>query len=218
MEGIGLENTPQYDPYEDVTQNEQTFQQLAEELEPMPEVGYHYIGAKILLPRGDEMARGHVVAHSGNANGNAMDRVHTNLILDTRKYQVVFARGKVTELITNIIAESMYAQHDADGNEYLLSYLLVDYHKDDKAISLLDQQTTVRGRSVTCMTTASWQICCQWKDGSASWEKLFKLKESHLMQIAEFAVFQGIDHKPAFNRWVKHVLKKRGRKIASIRK
>ena len=39
--------------YDDETQNEQTFPQLAEELEPMPEVADHYTGAKILLPRGD---------------------------------------------------------------------------------------------------------------------------------------------------------------------
>ena len=45
-----------YDPYEDETQSEQTFLKLAEELEPMPEVGDHYIGAEILLLRGDKMA------------------------------------------------------------------------------------------------------------------------------------------------------------------
>ena len=61
LENIGLENTPQYDPYEDETQNEQMIPQLAEELEPMPEVCDHYIGAKILLPRGDKMTMGHVV-------------------------------------------------------------------------------------------------------------------------------------------------------------
>ena len=38
LEDIGLENTPQYDLYEDEKQNEQTFPQLEEELEPMPEV------------------------------------------------------------------------------------------------------------------------------------------------------------------------------------
>ena len=38
------------------------------------------------------------------------------------------------------------------------------------------------------------------------------------MQTAEFAVAQGIDHEPAFNWWVKHVLKKRDRIITSIRK
>ena len=41
LEDLGLEDTPQYDPYEDETQ------------EPTPEVGDHYIGAEILLPRGD---------------------------------------------------------------------------------------------------------------------------------------------------------------------
>ena len=44
------------------------------------------------------------------------------------------------ELITNVIAESMYAQCNADRNEYLLLDLLVDYKKDDKAIFLTEQQ------------------------------------------------------------------------------
>ena len=69
------------------------FPQLAKELEPMPEVGDHNTGAEIMLPRGDKVARGHVVAQSHDANGNIMDRAHTNLILDTRMYQVEFAGG-----------------------------------------------------------------------------------------------------------------------------
>ena len=48
---LELESTQQYDPYEDETQNEQKFLQLAEELEPMPEVGNNYMGAEMLLPR-----------------------------------------------------------------------------------------------------------------------------------------------------------------------
>ena len=115
LEDLGLEDTPQYDLYEDETQNEQTFPQLAEELEPMPEVGDLYIGAEILLPRGDQMARGHVVARSRDANGNVMGRSHTIPILDTRMYQVEFAGGEVTELTANVIAESMYAQCDLEG-------------------------------------------------------------------------------------------------------
>ena len=59
LEKLGLENSPQYDPYEDETQNEQSFPQLAEELEPMPEMGDYYLGANKLLS-----ARGHVVARS----------------------------------------------------------------------------------------------------------------------------------------------------------
>ena len=38
------------------------------------------------------------------------------------------------------------------------------------------------------------------------------------MQTANFAVAQGIDHGPAFNWWVKYVLKKRDKIIASTRK
>ena len=164
LEDLGLEDTPQYDPYEDETQNDQSFPQLAEELEPIPEVGDHCIGAEILLPRGDQMAKGHVVARSRYAKGKVMGKSHINPILDMRMYQVEFTGGKVTELTANVIAESMYVQCNSEGNEYLLLVALIDYHKDNKAISLSDQQT---------------QICCQWKDGTTSWEKLSELKEPH---------------------------------------
>ena len=42
--------------------------------------------------------------------------------------------------------------------------------------------------------------------------------ESYPGQLSEFAVAQGIDHEPAFDWWVKHVLKKGDRIVASIRK
>ena len=80
----------------------------------MPEAGDQYIGAEIMFPRGDQMARGHVVAQSGNASGNIMGRAHANHIMETRLYQVEFNRTKVTELTANVIAESMDAQCDAN--------------------------------------------------------------------------------------------------------
>ena len=43
LEDIGLESTPQCDLNEDETLNEQTFPQLVEELEHMPEVVDCYI-------------------------------------------------------------------------------------------------------------------------------------------------------------------------------
>ena len=78
-----------------------------------------------------------------------MGRAHVNPIMDTRLYQVEFADGEVTELTANIIAELMYAQCNADGNEYLLLDTLVDYCKDNKLISLTDQQISVQGRPIT---------------------------------------------------------------------
>ena len=44
---------------------------------------------------------------------------------------------------------------------------------------------------------------------------LIQSKIFHLVQTAEFAVAQGNDHKPAFNSWIKHMLNKRDRIVAS---
>ena len=73
----------------------------------MTVVGDHYIGAEILLPRGDQMARDRVVACSCDASRSVMGRAHTNPILYTRMYQVEFPGGKVTKLIANVIQMEM---------------------------------------------------------------------------------------------------------------
>ena len=158
----------------------------------MPEGGNYYIGAEILLPRGDVMARGHVVARTRDANGNLMGKSHTNPIFNKRTYQVEFAGDEVTKFTTNVIAESVYAKCNLEGNEYLLIDALVDYHRDNNAISQPDQQTTVWGKTVTHTTTAGWQICCQWKDGSTLWEKLSELNKSHPVQTAELLLHRGL--------------------------
>ena len=51
LKDIGLENTQQYHLYKDQIQNEPTFSQVAENLEPMSDMGDHYIGEEILLSR-----------------------------------------------------------------------------------------------------------------------------------------------------------------------
>ena len=60
-----------------------------------------------MLLRVDNMARGHVLAQRGDTRGKTMGRAHANLILETRLYQVEFARGVVSELTANVFAESM---------------------------------------------------------------------------------------------------------------
>ena len=82
-----------------------------------------------------------------------IDRAHKFCILDTRMSQVKFTEGAITELTTNIIAESMYTQCNADGKEHILL--------DDKSIFLEQKQTRISGRPVTCKTTAGWKIYCQ---------------------------------------------------------
>ena len=119
LENIGLENTLQHDSYEDETQNEQTFHQLAEDLDSMPHT------ADLLLPRGDQMARGHVITQSDDASGNFMCRAHVNPIHDAKRY-------KLSEL------EKRSQNCKADGNGHQLLDSLIYYQKDKKSISFTD--------------------------------------------------------------------------------
>jgi hypothetical protein len=59
-------------------------------------------------------------------------------------------------------------------------------------------------------------LCCQWKDDSTYWESLADLKKSHPIETAEYAVTKGLDHEPAFNWWVPHVLRKRDQIISLV--
>ncbi len=153
-----------------------------------------------------------------DVDGNLKGTANANPILDTREYTVTFDDGDITELTANFIAESMYAQCNPDGNEYVLLDSIIDYRRLDTATKLSDQ-TVVRnsGQTFKQRNTIGWQLCCQWKDGSTSWEQISDLKESHPVQTAEFALTVGINHKPAFNWWVPHVLKKRDRIISLVK-
>ena len=110
----------------------------------------------------------------------------------------------------------MYAQCDAEGNQFLLLDDIVDYKKDGHAVAHSDRYVHLQGRKKTRKTTKGWHLCVQWKDGTMTWERLADLKESNPVQVAEYAVTQGIDHEPAFAWWVPFTLKKRDRIIASV--
>ncbi len=51
-----------------------------------------------------------------------------------------------------------------------------------------------------------------------SWENLRDLKESHPIETSEYVKIIGVDHEPAFNWWVPHVLKKRDQIISLVKK
>ena len=74
------------------------------------------------------------------------------------------------ELTANLIAESMYAQCDHDGNQYLLLADIVDHRSMDNAIKISYKKVApADGRTYLRRSTVGWQLCCQWIDGSTSW-------------------------------------------------
>jgi hypothetical protein len=159
-----------------------------------------------------------VISRKRNADGNTVGWAHDWPILDTRTYDVEFNDGTIAKLRANKIAECMYAQCDPRGNQYVLLDCFVDFDKSLTAISLADQNIVMKGHPSKRRNTYGWKICCQWKDGSMTWESLKDLKESHPLEMAEYAITQGIDHEPAFNWWVPQVLRLRKRIISLVKK
>ena len=128
---------------------------LGKEPEVAPKWGDRYVNAEILLLRGDTMARGWVVCQKHDASGNPIGRSNQNPILDMHLYEVEYPGGEMTELATNIIAESMYAQCDVNRNEYLLLEAFINHRKSGSALSAEDQKTVMKGQSLRKSTASS---------------------------------------------------------------
>ena len=99
-------------------------------------MGDQYVNAETLLPRVDRTATGQVVCRKHYADGNPIGTSNQNPILDTHLYEVEFPGGEMTKLAMNIIAESMYAQCDLNGNDYLLLKAFVHCRKNASALSV----------------------------------------------------------------------------------
>ena len=191
--------TPDFDYYED--DDVDGFEGTPDEiLPPTPEAGDNYVGARLRLPCGDREAMGRVAKRARDNDGNPIGRANQNPILDTREYIVEFEDGTQAELAANVIAQSMYAQCDPEGNAYVLFDSIVDYKRDSTAMNKNDQVARkADGRTYMRRSTVGWKLCVQWKDGSTSWERLADLKETHPTEVAEYAVAQDIADAPTFN-------------------
>eukprot|EP00804_Cyclotella_cryptica_P023948 CCRYP_010054-RA/>CCRYP_010054-RA protein AED:0.31 eAED:0.32 QI:0/0/0/1/0.5/0.33/3/0/420 len=152
-------------------------------------------------------------------DGSLVGTAHANPALNTCIYEVRFPNGRTEELAANVITEAVYAQCDADGNQYVLLDAIVDYHKDPSmAFARKDQVLVIDGKKIVKRSTKGWDLCCEWTDGSTSWQKLSNFKESHPLQVAEFAFAAQIADEPAFNWWRNWVLKKRDRIISFVKR
>ena len=59
-------------------------------------------------------------------------------------------------------------------------------------------------------------MCVKWKNGTTTWEQLINLKQSYPLELAEYAIAQGIDRTPAFPLWMPYVLRKRKQILAAV--
>ena len=114
----------------------------------------------------------------------------------------------------------MLTQVDSDGMSTTLMEAIVDHRRDQsKALHHQDKYVqTKNGRHHLRKTTKGWELLIKWKDKSESWIKLADMKESHPVEVAEYARARGIDKEPAFKWWVPHTLKKRQVILAALKK
>ncbi|KAL7475891.1 hypothetical protein ACHAW6_001785 [Cyclotella cf. meneghiniana] len=169
--------------------------------------------ANELLLGGDKHKLTRVLHQIHHSNGMPVGTTHKQPAMDTHVNEVRFPDGRTKELAAKTITEAVYAQCNPDGNQYIMLDAIMNYRKiPDVAISWNDQVKIVVSRS-----TCGWELCCQWNDCSTSWQKLSDLKESHPLQVTEFALATGIVNEPAFNWWVTWVLKKRDQIISLVK-
>jgi hypothetical protein len=76
---------------------------------PTPEQGDNFLHASVMLPHGNLFAPGKVIGRKRDAKGNPISQANDNTILDSRVYRIEFDNGDVSELMANVITESMYA-------------------------------------------------------------------------------------------------------------
>ena len=112
-------------------------------------------------------------------------------------------------MTANLIAENLLSQVDEDGHRQMLFSKIIDHRVTQDAIPK-SQGTfiTPSGAIRKKRTTRGWELCVQWKGGSTEWVELKDLKESYPVQLAEYAVQNGIQDEPAFAWWVPYVERK----------
>ena len=183
-----------------------------------PEAYDEYLTAKVWLPNMGEITKAKVMARKRDADGNPVGLRNANPMLDTRQYEVEFADGATDVFTANLIAENLYSQVDEEGNTYSIMSEIVDHKFDRSAVQKDDGMEVMKdGSSRPRRTTKGWKLLVAWKGGTSSWIPLKDLKESHPIEVAEYALANKILEEPAFAWWARHILRKRDRIIRKVK-
>ena len=120
-------DTPTYDMYED--NDKGAYSQVPDIDDVSPDTYNCYVGTEVELSIGDKVMSGKVKRRKREHDGSLKGTEHPNPILDTHTYEVEFPDRQVAEYSANVIAENMYTQCDAEGNQYLLLDEIIDWKR-----------------------------------------------------------------------------------------
>jgi hypothetical protein len=177
------------------------------------------INAEVQLQLGEHMTSAKVKSRALDSNGSVVGNYDDNPMMNSIIYEVEFPDGQVKEYSANTIAENMLTQVDSDGFTMTLMEGIINYRKDEAtAVSKADAYVvTQRGQKKLRKTTVGWRLLVKWRDQSESWIHLKDMKESHPVEVAEFAKARGIADEPAFAWWVPYTLRKRDVILSAVK-
>ena len=176
------------------------------------------INSEVQLQLGDEVTCGTVKRRALGPDGKIVGTYDEDPQRNSMIYEVEFPDGQVKEHAANVIAENILRQVDTEGFSTTLLDCIIDFRKDDSATSKDDDYViTRRGQRRLKKTTVGWKLLVRFKDQSEQWIPLKDMKESHPVEVAEFAKARGIATEPAFQWWVPYTLRKRDAIISAVK-
>ena len=130
---------------------------------------------------------------------------------------MMLSDGSTEKHGANLIAESIIALVDDEGNMYAMMEEIIDHKRNGDAIN--KQQAMIETRSGARMkiTTRGWELLVAWKDGTQSWVRLADMKESYPMETAQYAENNALLDKPAFAWWARKVLQRKKRLLSKLK-
>lgn len=107
---------------------------------------------------------------------------------------------------------------DSEGHQYVLMKEISDHRKDDSAVSMANGWITKpNGTKCHKITTHTWQLLVEWKEGGEDWLPLKDLKESYPVEVAEYAKAHKFSEELAFAWWISDILQRRNRIITKVK-
>jgi hypothetical protein len=171
--------------------------------------GYdEYVGAQMMFDLGGETGlHGTVIKRAKGGDGNPIGVCHNNPVLDTHRYTVQLMDGSEQEFAANQIAENLYSQVNEYGQQELLfreiaNHWNVSDFKDGPEIP---------------KATKGVDIQVWFQDETLTWLPMNEVRQSNPIELAEYAVQQGIANDPAFAWWVPHTLRCCQRMVSKVK-
>ena len=106
-------------------------------------------------------------------------------------------------LFANNIAENLWSQCDSEGRQFQVINEIIDHRTNERALTKENGYVMGRNRSrIAKKTTIGWEMLVEFNDGVQHWIPMKDIKDSNPIDLAEYAVSNGIADEPAFVWWV----------------